>query len=291
MILYAPKSEQTVELDIPEGIERVGCRVSGGADTAILFYILSKYIKDSKRDIKIFPIHKNMLTRPQIQDAINIVNKVKEILSRDGSDVSFIQDVICLHIPTKPSTRLVEYFNYRLFETGTIQICYGGTTHNPMDENFIFPKIGMRDHNPPRRHFFNVFFPDEKNLPEGMRAYHLEFPFGQVDKRFVAEMYDLYKVKDELLPLTWSCEGSWLDTKAFTEPCGNCYWCHEKEWAFGSMDSKKTNYVELLNDELSDYLVDQDWHYKYKENFKNKSWWWHFVTKYITKRHYEVNHK
>lgn len=271
MILFAPKSNQTVELNIPENIKSIGVRVSGGADTAILFYILCKHIKESKREIKVYPIYKQCMDRPQTYDVMRVIQKVKELLDYP----EFIQDLLMITIPNKSYYEYQECFNYKLFEMGIIDICYGGTTTNPKDSDFNWRSIKERINLPPRREIF------DGQLPENVPKKYLEFPFGAVDKKFIAEMYDLHKVREDLLPLTWSCEGSWLDTKGFTKPCGSCYWCEEKRWAFGSADPNRENYCAILDEKLPEYwdTLQKDFHYNFDDNFKNKSWLWKLVNK------------
>jgi hypothetical protein len=57
-------------------------------------------------------------------------------------------------------------------------------------------------------------------------------PFVQAHKGHVADLYKEYELLDELLPLTRSCEGSDFDTNGFTTECGVCWWCYERKWAF-----------------------------------------------------------
>jgi 7-cyano-7-deazaguanine synthase in queuosine biosynthesis len=64
-------------------------------------------------------------------------------------------------------------------------------------------------------------------------------PMINVDKRMVAYLYDMYGVND-LLNLTRSCEELPGDKLTASElelfkktPCGMCWWCLERKWAFG----------------------------------------------------------
>jgi len=282
MILYAPKSDQVVNFEIPDNIKSIGCRVSGGADTAILFYIICKYVKESGRDIKVYPIYKQCMDRPQTYDAMRIIQKVKDLLDNPVC----IQELVIITIPNKGSLEYVEYFNYRLFEMGLIDIQYSAQTTNPKDDDFNFHDIPGRSAQLKRREIYDGFYPP---LPKHAPRYYIDFPFSEVDKKFIAEMYDLFGVREELLHLTWSCEGSWLDTKGFTKPCKSCYWCEEKRWAFGESDRPRTSYCEILDDELPKYwdLFKEDTHYKYDEHFKNKHWWWKIVNRILKlqKRH------
>lgn len=57
-------------------------------------------------------------------------------------------------------------------------------------------------------------------------------PYINIDKKFVANVYKKHKLMDTLYPLTSSCVGSEEETNYFSKPCGKCFWCKEKEWAF-----------------------------------------------------------
>ena len=61
-------------------------------------------------------------------------------------------------------------------------------------------------------------------------------PLVNVDKKFIAGMYEQFNLLDSLFPITMSCIGDGEDSKWYTEPCGKCYWCYEKKWAFGCYD-------------------------------------------------------
>ena len=60
-----------------------------------------------------------------------------------------------------------------------------------------------------------------------------------VDKRMVAHLYKYFDILDALFPLTRSCE--WHNSNTFDAAnpgdghCGQCWWCKEREWAFGRL--------------------------------------------------------
>ena len=57
-------------------------------------------------------------------------------------------------------------------------------------------------------------------------------PFINVDKKFIADIYKKENLIDSLFPLTNSCIGHAKVTDFFTKECRNCFWCYEKKWAF-----------------------------------------------------------
>lgn len=98
-------------------------------------------------------------------------------------------------------------------------ICTGMTSNPPIEE--------MKKHG-----FYDV---REKRRDHGkVRQYGQTYqPFINVDKRFVCGIYKQDNIMD-LYELTSSCVGSAEGTNYFTEPCGKCFWCCEKKWAFDS---------------------------------------------------------
>jgi hypothetical protein len=69
--------------------------------------------------------------------------------------------------------------------------------------------------------------------------------YANVDKKFVAGVYKENGLMDTLFPLTGSCVGTAKQTDNFTKECRQCFWCHEKKWAFD---------LEW-DDELPDFLT------------------------------------
>ena len=63
-------------------------------------------------------------------------------------------------------------------------------------------------------------------------TYNVYQPYINVNKRFVAGVYNEEGLMEDLFPITRSCVGSGKQTKDFTAWCWQCFWCYEKAWAF-----------------------------------------------------------
>jgi len=95
--------------------------------------------------------------------------------------------------------------------------------------------------NPPvdvmkERGFYNVA--ERKRDPgrsdEKQVDYGTYMPYLYVDKRFVAGVYEEHGLMKELYPMTKSCAwGPESGNTNYPDPCGRCFWCNEKGWAFG----------------------------------------------------------
>ena len=59
-------------------------------------------------------------------------------------------------------------------------------------------------------------------------------PFAQSDKRTILEFYKKLNIMS-LFDKTWSCEGTVDSTNNFTQPCQQCWWCQERQWALGAV--------------------------------------------------------
>ena len=68
-----------------------------------------------------------------------------------------------------------------------------------------------------------------KMIKNGWSIYH---PYINVDKKFVADIFKTHNLMNTLFPLTRSCVGRELESDNFTKECHKCFWCYEKRWAF-----------------------------------------------------------
>ena len=58
-------------------------------------------------------------------------------------------------------------------------------------------------------------------------------PFRNMNKKDTAKLYEEHDLMETLFPYTASCTDPSLGK---TMPCGKCYWCWEKLWAFNMID-------------------------------------------------------
>ena len=103
-----------------------------------------------------------------------------------------------------------------------------GITANPPIE--VQKQLGFLDAVEPRR---NLKYDEFKWTKTGKLHYT---PFINVDKKFIADLYNQFDLMSSLFPLTKSCIGFAKETEFFTKPCKTCFWCHEKKWAFNTYD-------------------------------------------------------
>jgi hypothetical protein len=100
---------------------------------------------------------------------------------------------------------------------------FDGMSKNPTEEEMI--KHDFLDVSEPRR-------THESNWQTCFNQVYQ--PFINVDKKFIADIYFQHKfLLEEIYPDTKSCTGTAWWTQGFTRVCGKCFWCYERNWAFG----------------------------------------------------------
>lgn len=259
MILYAPKSDQKAEIVIPDNVKKIAVKVSGGADSAFLLYVLVKHVKESGRDLEILPIHNFYFECPAIAPMYAVVNKVRSMFNYE---VPFLLEPYVWY-RGKLDEYIEDWHDVKFLELGKADMLFSGRTAAPKldahDEfyekcrnnyGYVEGRFAWGENDFPTREriFTKSFRLWGQEFPEDFPERYIDTPFINVDKRFIAEMYDLYGIRDEIFPLTWSCVANFPITKGYTEPCGKCFWCLEKEWAFGETDTPHENLVEEIGE-------------------------------------------
>ena len=210
-----------VNLDIYDG--PIGIKVSGGADSAVLLYNLMKHKTDDK--IFIFTTGNNQRSRYNIQAASRVIEKCIQLTGNTNLEHHITYCEVQSFETLFP--KLQFYFDHNL-----VGIIYTGITENPpveVSDNFSLP-ITETKRNPgekkPFLHANDTFYT----------------PWCNVNKSIIASMYEEDNLINELFPLTRSCEydptSSYFDN--IDNPglghCGKCWWCEEREWAFGRLE-------------------------------------------------------
>lgn len=188
----------------------IGISVSGGADSAILLYLLAKHKTD--------PIHVFTASLDSKNNtAPRFAQKVIERCIKLTNNSNIYHHVHFINNMNNKSNMFngVRYF----LKNNLINNVYTAETLLPPKEDFEKFKnqdqFIYKQRNPLRRkpHLRNKFYS----------------PFISIDKKHIREMYEKYDVIDSLFPVTRSCE-SFILKKGH---CGECLWCEERYWAFG----------------------------------------------------------
>lgn len=207
---------------------KIGIAVSGGADSALLLYLTAKYVKDAE----IIPWtgyeieNKNYRFRPfTIHDAKNVVDVVRNKLP----DANISQHYIWSYDRREQDKKIyMKDEAKKCLDDGIIDLYVTGKTANPPKEVLIdiekkLPSDTAGPIDTSRSH-------TQSERPSS--TYYA--PFINMNKKIISSLYQKYDCMKDLFSVTQSCVGWAEETNWFTEPCKQCFWCHERKWAFGS---------------------------------------------------------
>ena len=219
--------------------KNVAISVSGGADSALLAYLIcSQVITQSVHIIS----HKRMWkTRPwQSHDSLNVYSW----LLKRFSNIKFVKhtnfiapDIEYGNIGPKltdeygkqvsgDNIQQRSFAEYICFSEN-INAYYNGVTRNP--KLSMFDGMRERDIDPTdeNKHL-------ERMIHMGVEVLH---PFRFIDKSEIVRKYKELNLMD-LFEITRSCEGEFngidyttYTTGQYVPTCGECFWCKEREWA------------------------------------------------------------
>lgn len=249
------------------GGNRIGISLSGGTDSAILFYLMAKHLPNdvvlvpwSSYEESDNPLKERPLT---IEAAEEIIDFVRNAFpnSNIAEHYKFTFDRNCPILYKK--AELVNVPSWDMYPMSTMgvvkMVAMWEEEQKAVDNNIFGMLVGGITMNPPIKDMESAWQPpgwkhrfgpkyEARRSRVSQTLYHSDskhrlssyHPFVNVDKSFVAGLYKQEGLMDTLYPMTESCTGFATETNWFTEPCKQCFWCWEKYWAFGSYDGGLT---------------------------------------------------
>lgn len=217
-----------VTIDIPQGTN-VLVKLSGGADSAILLYMLAKYRHELNPTMRFVIATTVAQPKPfQLIFAEQVINYVNSVYPMGDY----------LHV-TNTANNEQDYTPKQEALIDSVQdkytMMYSGITSNPptsaMAEHGMLTdeRVAIRDHDAPDK--YSIYeWPLAK--PGYMGYYKSNRPFANHHKKATAEFYTNLGVMESLFSLTRSCEDP---TTNFTYHCGTCWFCLERKWGFESL--------------------------------------------------------
>ena len=228
--MFIKNSQQNIDFKIPDNFFNIGIKISGGADSAIVCYILSVYKVTERPDIEIHPITAINSYKPyQLVHAKKVIEfceqkfkfKFKPHLTHapapEGAELQAAQDKLLIDA----------------YASNTIDCHISGISSNPpenfqsefFEESLWFERLESRDRTKELKKTQLVNWHNGKCSPTFR-------PLANLDKRGIAELYQHFDLIETLFPLTKSCE--YLKNKWDSPHCGDkCWWCLERRWGFG----------------------------------------------------------
>jgi hypothetical protein len=232
-------------LHIDQKWKKIGVRLSGGADSSILYYAICDYFKNND-EVEIYPLTMDTeLKWWYSRGAKQVIDRVSELTGKSPKDWYIHYNP---HFTNRTELQKYEDGINELQRTAVkkygLDAIYIGLTINPpindmktyftnnsdgLDVERIMGHINGRD-----------MTRDGPTDPEVMTCHYENnitvkqiIPFVNLNKKAVKKMYEHYNVMETLYPITYSCEKV-LEVK--NEPlthCGYCFFCLERKWGFG----------------------------------------------------------
>jgi 7-cyano-7-deazaguanine synthase in queuosine biosynthesis len=217
--------------DIYDG--NLGAYVSGGADSALMLYILMSNIK---QPLHIFSTANGKSNYREPINALKVINRVMDMTEFDPNNLRF--HTHWTKHKTTDNVMLAEYM-----QTIKVDTLYFGFTRPPPNGAIVdFDTIdvaaqGGIDHGLQLDTYYDnlskipwhFFQNKEFSYPKFTQSYSL--PFININKQKIAMLYKELGIED-LYKITRSCESTTVNDRH----CGNCWWCKERIWGFGYLD-------------------------------------------------------
>lgn len=212
-------SQDDIELTFPKH-STIGFKISGGADSAIVAYMLAKYKTEYDPSVRLIPCTFISAVKPYQEIYSNkVLAKIQEL-----TGVEYADRVVENVRSTEPHyAQDQQYHIDQARQKNKFIFLLNGITRNPPVEVYDtwLPETGPTDDRD------EIDGKKEQN-PTGLNWQ----PLININKQGVAELYDTLGVTDSIFPLTRSCEALTTD---FSKHCGTCWFCREREWGFGRL--------------------------------------------------------
>lgn len=194
-------------------VKKIAVKISGGADSSLIAYMLAKLKLEGVINSKLIAVTLTHPLKPyQIDTANRVINRINDL-----TGINYDYRI------TKIASSIDEYYFYKKNimpiskKEYDYQFHYMGITANPpIDVGFDHPEVD-RNH--------------DKNMPIFVKDKLT--PWVNYDKRDISSIYTIENIRHTLFPLTRSCV---IETFDFSKHCGECWWCKERYWGFGSYE-------------------------------------------------------
>lgn len=262
-VFWEPKTyiSEAYTKNFDEPVTGLAVKLSGGADSSIIYYTLCKEMQELGIDVPLYVVTLDVETKDWYS---HYAKKVIDYTEEKTGIRPKEHLINYLSLPwTVPDYEVAQEINLsKLINTKQINVYYGGLTQNPARRNMAkaWNNKGMK-----MESYWEAYNlckegadPDRNNnstkqtigYGRSLNQNHNEpflgvLPFVQKDKRDgTAALYKTMGVTNELLPLTYSCEEDRQTQKIKLDivdgyqeysHCGKCWFCLERSYAFGRL--------------------------------------------------------
>lgn len=215
-------------------VTKIAAWCSGGADSSLMLYLLVKEVIERDLNIEILPMTVRRAYRKHANPfyASQVIDKIEELLNYTFKEHrEFYPNIKWLETPDPDNPGCTErkfwrITNRQLVENKEVQAIFTGETNTPpLDVLKTFPGIDksvLNERNP------SII---KQTIYESLSNYRCR-PFRNINKKDLAKIYKDENLLDTLFPVTRSCENQKLNIGH----CGKCWWCYERNWAFGRLE-------------------------------------------------------
>lgn len=224
-VSYQDNFGQQAGFSIPEPHTAICCNLSGGADSALLAYLVIRYCQQYIPDAE---IHFITCANP-VKGWYNAkwANRVIETLLKNTKTQAIKSHYVFYE--NDQSRDLIQVVERDYARRKKATVIFNAVTQNPPLDipELVTGRFTQRD-------------PGGHRTPSMIRESDgavilYNRPFVSTDKRMVAHIYREERL-DWLYPNTRSCEQHLADNQDNMEShCGVCWWCRERSWAFGDL--------------------------------------------------------
>ena len=227
-------SQQDIIFNVPQEYINIGMKVSGGADSAILLYLLCKYIKEERPDAMITPI---TIEKDIMKFHFRFSKLVIDFCKKEFPTVKFAEQIIYQHHESEANYDTTQTIVLNTLVYNKLIDChFVGITLNPPNDVQFYDTRGDIHNSPLGREDNNELRATvKKSLVNNYTSYR---PLVNINKKGIYELYREFNLIDTLFPLTRSCESKDPNkTKNYTIHCKRCWDCKERKWAFGNINN------------------------------------------------------
>ncbi len=184
--------------------KRIAVVVSGGWDSAVLWYIVKQNCLERNQECTAFTV-------PKIDGAEHYANKVLRWAS-EKLNYEFMPTKIVGQITSDNPSDYVTSGAYEIFEKGYADFLFNGMNKYPPNQRDMMPE--------------GYPLPNDRWVPDEKTKDYVAHPFADMTKDQTIQLgFDL-DIATDIMPITHSC------TELDRGRCNNCWWCKEREWGF-----------------------------------------------------------
>lgn len=200
---YTTYTGRKFSLDIPKDAKRILVALSGGADSAMMLYMIAKELQQTNRTCFL-----STFTVPRPDNGVSYSPKIVQYINRTlGSNVS---GPMILGDGNVDHASVISKAVIDILKTNFYDIIYIAENTVPPIPSGAIPPVRSPSKNAWKK---------------------LILPFFELDKSEIIELYYQFNI-EELLTLSHSCT---------TNTIGRCDWCFnctERAWAFAKLDKE-----------------------------------------------------